>query len=209
MDATAEPRWLKRWFLRNLLAAMFALEAMVIVFIIVSARATRQDGPDETTFNQEPARSWRANHFKPVLRPPVLKVAEAKLRPDEPVIGVEVGGRARAYRLFAINDLTGHLINDVIGGVPVSVAYSNLSDCVRVYTDPRGSAPLDADVPGLLNREMVVKLAGIQYFHNSGKPVDPATNPSPIPYRLLTSTRTSWKEWTKHHPDTDVYVGGR
>jgi len=209
MDATDGLGWLKRRTVRYVLAAVLVLEAVVVVLIIAYASDSRRQNHAQTSFNPAPLVAWRVNRAQPVFRPPILKATEAKMRPDERVIGVEAGGIARAYRLAAFDDASGHLVNDLIGGVPVSVAYSNLSDCVRVYTDPEGSVPLDAEVTGLYNDEMIVKLRGSSYFHQSGEPVEPGKNPLPVPYRLLTPTRTTWKEWTQQHPATGVYVGGR
>jgi hypothetical protein len=209
MHTTDGLRWLRRWTGRHLLAGILVLEAVVVVLIVATVRASRRDAHIRTPVNEAPAGWWMINHAKPIIRPPILKATEAKLRGDDPVIGVEAGGNARAYRLNAFNHASGHLINDLIGSVPVSVAYSNLSDCVRVYTDPQGSEPLDVQVPGLLNGEMVVKLAGIMYFHSTGMPVQPGKNPPTLPFSHLTPTRTTWKEWVRQHPKTDVYVGGR
>jgi len=212
MDATVEVGWLRGGTARYVLAAVLVLEAVVIGLVVAyaSAPSPSRENPvvPSPIYQVSPVR-WRLNGATPVLRPPILKATEAKIGPDEPVIGVEAGGITRAYRLVAFDDASGHLVNDLIGGVPVSVAYSNLSDCVRVYTDPKGSAPLDAEVPGLYKGEMIVKLRGTMYFHQSGEPVEPGENPPPIPYSLLTPTRTTWKEWTRQHPTTDVYVGGR
>jgi hypothetical protein len=131
------------------------------------------------------------------------------MRPDEMVIGVEIGGRARAYSLSAFDHPMGHLVNDMIGGVAVSVAYCNLSRCVQVYTDPRATAPLEAEVAGVLDREMVIKLGGVAYFQRSSAPVEPAQSPAAIPYSLLAPTVVKWNQWTRQHPETDVYEGNR
>ena len=61
------------------------------------------------------------------------------------------------------------------GGVPASVAYCNLSDCLRVYTDPQASAPLRIEVAGQLNGGLVLAIGGSYYFQNSGRPVEPVT----------------------------------
>jgi hypothetical protein len=95
----------------------------------------------------------------------------------------------------------------MIGGVAVSVAYCDLSRCVRVYTDPRVSAPLEIEVAGTLNREMVIKLGGRFYFQRSGEAVKTTGRPGAIPYALLTPTLVKWQDWTRDHPQTDVYVG--
>ena len=102
-------------------------------------------------------------------------------------------------------------MNDLIGGVPVSVAYCDLTDCVRIYTDPQGSARRSTSRwPGCRDGEMVVKLDGVLYLHKSGTPVKPGAGSTPIPYDLLTPLRTTWREWSHaRHPGSDVYVGGR
>jgi hypothetical protein len=199
--------WLKGGPARKVLTAVLVLEAVVIVLIVAYERGSHQTNPAPIVVEQH--HSWGRRHApEPIRRPEVLKASQAKLGPDEPVIGVEVGGRARAYRLAAMEDDAHHLVNDLIGGVPVSVAYCNVSHCIRVYTDPQGSQPLDAEVPGLINGQMVIKLGGTLYFHESGKAVEPGQNPTAMPYAVLTPTVTTWKEWTRRHPDTDVYDGG-
>jgi hypothetical protein len=191
------------------LAAVLTIQAVVIVGIMASERAAQQADEARITVFQRPDVKWRQNQAAPILRPSTLAAHEAPLRPDEVVIGVDLGGKARAYRLGAFEGKSTHVVNDLIGGVPVSVAYCDLTQCVRIYTDPRGSAPLDAQVAGLLNNEMIIQLGGTLYFHQSGMPAVPTDNPPPIPYRLLTPTVTTWKEWTERHPETDVYLGDR
>jgi hypothetical protein len=218
---------------RNVLAVLLAVEAGVIVLVIAYARASHQADPVETIVRPGQVAWWRDNPVEPTLRPPVLRAKDAKIPPEEAVIGVEVGGKARAYRLAAFDDGSGHLVNDSIGGVPVSVCYCNLADSVRVYSDPQASAPLDAAVVGLPGGQMVIKLGGTLYFQKSGLPLDAenlaslgptlkqtllqkwgvsvqSTDKSPpIPYSLLIPTVTTWKEWKERHPGSEIFVGGR
>jgi hypothetical protein len=190
-------------------AAGLAVAAVVTGLIYGSERAALRAKESQITFNMGPVRSFWKFESKGILRPPIFKAEESGMRPDEAVFGVEVGGKARAYRSGAFHDGPDHLVNDMVDGVPVSVAYCDITDCVQVYTDPRGSAPLDVAVAGLLDGEMVVKLGGVLYFHKSSTPVEPGAAPAAIPYDLLTPTRTTWKEWLRRHPGTDVYVGVR
>jgi hypothetical protein len=191
----------------KVVAGILLLEAVVIGLIVTYERAPRPTAAAPILIEQH--HSWgRRQPPAPIRVPPVIQATKAQLRPEERVIGVELGGRARAYRLASLEDDRRHLVNDLIGGVPVSVAYCNVSHCVRVYTDPQGSQPLDAEVPGLLNGQMVIRLGGTLYFHESGRAVEPGENPPAMPYTLLTPTVTTWKEWTRLHPDTDVYDGG-
>jgi hypothetical protein len=194
---------------RRLLAAVLALEAVAIVSIAAQVRASRRVNEQRMTFNQRPGVWWLKNVAAPTVLPPIKKANEATIRPDEVVIGVELGGRARAYRLAAFDDASGHLVNDLLGGLPLSVAYCNITSTARVYTDPKGTAVLDAEILGLLDKEIVIRLGGHLYFHSSGKPVEPDKGPPPMPFRLLTPTLTTWQDWAKHHPATDVFVGGR
>ena len=93
----------------------------------------------------------------------------------------------------------------------MTVAYCDITECIRVYTDPEGSAPLGLSVGGLYldngHHQMVVKLDGRFYFHKSGKPIEPGSGLASISYDLIEPTRTTWKEWVRRHPDTDVYTG--
>jgi hypothetical protein len=215
------------------LAAVLTLEAMGIVGIVAAERsAQRADearisvfqkaglawkkvfvdvytGSEAPKYGEKAGLVWRKRLAEPILRPPSLAAYEAKLQPDEMVIGVEVGGKAQAYRFAAFELKSGHLVNDLVGGVPVSVAYCDLTECLRVYSDPRGSEPLDLKVAGVLNGEMIVRHGGSMYFHKSGKEVEPGNNSPTLPYPLITPTVTTWKEWTTRHPDTRVYIGKR
>ena len=216
---------------RMVLAAVLTLEATGIVGIVAAERSG-SGGKGGYRFFKRPAPhgrrySWmytlaappqtekrRASSggkrlAEPILRPPSLAANEAKLQPDEMVIGVEVGGKAQAYRFAAFELKSGHLVNDLVGGVPVSVAYCDKSECLRVYSDPGGSEPLDLRVAGILNDEMIVRHGGRMYFHKSGKEVEPREGSPTLPYALINPTVTTWKEWTARHPDTRVYIGDR
>jgi hypothetical protein len=49
-----------------------------------------------------------------------------------------VGGKAPACRLAAFDDASGHLVNDLVGGMPVSVADCNITYRQTVATRGRG-----------------------------------------------------------------------
>jgi hypothetical protein len=209
MSLAAGLRSLMRPTWGKMLASLLLLETGVVLTVV--ATEVRMDNWDRgrMSYKLNPMTLWKDNPARPTVRPPVVAAAAARLQPQEYVIGVEIRGKARAYSVTAFDDPSGHLVNDLIDGVPVSVAYSNLSLSVRVYADPEGSRPLDAEVTGLLNGQMIIRLAGNVYFHDTGMPVEPAKNPPPIPYELLTPTVTTWKAWRDLHPESDIYVGGR
>ena len=82
--------------------------------------------------------SDRVEIRSPGLRtPPTTPASSAAIDDAEEVIGVEAGGRARAYRLRSLADPTSHIINDLVGGSAVTVTYCDKSGCVRAF----GGAP--------------------------------------------------------------------
>jgi hypothetical protein len=192
---------------RRIVAAVIALQVVGIALVVVLERRARLAEEAGMSFKLRPDVWWVENPAKGTLRPPIIRAAESTLKPDDYVIGVEAGGKARAYRLTAFDDASGHIVNDLIGDVPVSVTYCNISHCVRVYTDSDSHEPLDAEVVGLMNSQMIVKLGGVPYFHETGQPVEPDKNPSPIPYSLIAPALTTWKTWKQQHPETEVFEG--
>ena len=88
-----------------------------------------------------------------------------------------------------------HVINDVVGQVPVTVSYCNRTDCVRVFTTGDDShQPLDVGVGGFADGKMLLHLAHRNFRQDSRE----------IPLPSLEFERTTWKSWKTAHPDTDV-----
>src|SRR5438105_7303951 len=81
-------------------------------------------------------------------RPAAVPADEADLDANTEVIGVVVGGKARAYVLAALRGPMHHVVNDVLGADPVTVTYSDRADCVRVFTGPAAGRPLDFGLGG-------------------------------------------------------------
>jgi hypothetical protein len=145
-----------------------------------------------------------------IVRPPIVEAGASGLRPDEEVIGVEVDGHPRAYRLAAFRDRSHHVVNDVIDGVPVTVSYCDISDCVRTYTDRGKSGPLEVSVAGLFEGgDMVLDVGGHLYFQKTGEPLQPVEGRSTLPLERLSPTRTTWERWRRDHPSSGVYRGDR
>jgi Protein of unknown function (DUF3179) len=192
------------------IAAAILAEAIAVASVVGYERRSRRAEERGMTFSHNPNSWWVDNPARPTNNPPVLAGTLAKIKPTDWVIGVEIAGRQRAYRVDAFDDPSGHLVNDMIGGIPVSVAYSNITRTARVYTDRKESSLLDAEIIGLLNtHEMVIRLRGHLYSHLSGRPVEPEKAPPAMPYELLTPAVMTWQEWLARHPETDVFIGGR
>jgi Protein of unknown function (DUF3179) len=190
-----------------MLTVVLVVQCLLVAAFVAHDRAERRRELDPMNFSQNPGAWLVDNDSKPIVRPRVIAANEAALRPEELVIGVEAAGHPRAYRLAALEDPRRHVVNDLIGGVPVSVVYCNLTQCLRVYTDSAGFGPLDVEIAGLFNGEMVVRLRGGLYLQNSGAALEPTKSPPSAPYRLLAPELATWSEWAARHPDTDAYVG--
>jgi len=158
-----------------------------------------------------PARSpYDLADLPPVQQPPALSAAAVRLADDAEVIGVAAGGRHRAYALDAFVYWTKrHVVNDVVGGVPITVTHCDLTECTRVFTAPDRDGPLDVSVGGWGGRfeesGLLLRVGSTRYRQTTGEPLkdgDP-----PFPYAPAEYVRTTWKRWREAHPDTDVYVG--
>jgi hypothetical protein len=187
---------------------VLALQVVGLVLVLAREHAAQDAGPQASVLENSPERWWRPSNDPPIVQPRAFAANAARIDPTEEVIGVEVEGIARAYRLGALASYRGHLVNDVVGATPVSVAYCNLSDCVTAYTGPRDSGPLALEVAGMVNLEMVLKVEGNLYYQKSSAPMDPAKSPPSMPLTGLKPVRTTWAEWQRLHPATDVYLGG-
>jgi len=55
-------------------------------------------------------------------RKPVREAA-SELKPDELVLGVEVGGEARAYPINMLSGPSHEILNDILGGRPIAATW--------------------------------------------------------------------------------------
>ncbi len=192
---------------RALVAAVLVAEAIVIGGVVAAEFASRRAEEARISFKLRPGTVWRDNPAMPIRDPRVVEAASAEIKPEALVVGVEMNGRARAYLLEALEDPRRHLVSDNIDGVPLTVAYCNLGQCVRVFSRPKGARPIDIEVVGLLNQQMVIKVDGNLYLQSTGEPVEPEKDATPMSCDSRTPVVTTWKAWTDLHPGTDVYEG--
>ena len=114
-----------------------------------------------------------------VNRPPTVPAAEALLADDDIVIGVVVGGKARAYRLKAFKFIARHVVNDVINGTAVTVTYCDRDGCLRAFAADVDE-PLPVRVGGF--REGLLLRIGDSYFEQkTGRTADGEG----LPYRTM------------------------
>lgn len=138
----------------------------------------------------------------PGIRDPrIAPATQIELADDEPVVGVSVGGRHRAYCLAALSPMQCHVVNDCIDGTPVTVTFCDRTDCARVFTGP-GHNPLDVWTAGYMNG-LMLRYRGQFFLQATARPVA-ATADAAEALPTLASVRTTWKDWRLTHPDTQV-----
>ena len=197
-----------------------------VPLIARSGNGAPADGPPVATPDGRPGAVPPGRHMRPftlevngILRPATLEADEARVSDDRVVIGVRVGMMARAYLLSAFGEnnlqfpigrtgiamidaqdeaaLARHVVNDIVGGQPITVTYCGLQQCARVLTEVNRGAPLDVAVGGWDDGLLLFIDGSRMPQRSDGIPLED------VPFEL-----TTWKEWRDEHPQTDVYVGG-
>jgi hypothetical protein len=129
------------------------------------------------------------------------------LNDDDPVFGVDINGDSRAYPLRIAN--WHEMVNDVVGGVPVSLAYCTLCGAGILF-DGRVAGrehPFTFGSSGLLyrsNKLMYDRQTDSLWNQFTGRPVVGPLTGSNIELRVLPVALTSWAQWRVRHPVTRV-----
>ena len=121
------------------------------------------------------------------------------------VVGVEIDGDARAYpiRIIAWHEM----VNDTIGGVPVSLAYCTLCGSPILFDGRVGPEVYRFGTSGLLyrsNKLMYDRNTRTLWNQFSGKPAWGPLVGEDIRLKVLPVVVTTWSEWFARHPDTTV-----
>jgi hypothetical protein len=128
------------------------------------------------------------------------------LEPGEPVFGVSLNGDSRAYPLRILD--WHEMANDVVGGVPVSLAYCTLCGAGIAYDGraPDGSTYTFGSSGFLFrsNKLMYDRQTRTLWNQLTGKPVLGPLAATDVRLSLLPVVLTSWAEWQDQHPDTLV-----
>ena len=128
------------------------------------------------------------------------------LQDDELVFGVRINGDASAYPLRILD--WHEMFNDVVGGVPVALAYCTLCGSGILYeTKLPGRQRFVFGSSGLLyrsNKLMYDRRTNSLWNQFTGRPVVGALTGSGIELVARPVTITSWKRWLERNPDTKV-----
>ncbi len=150
----------------------------------------------------------RKDGIPALINPTHTGAAEAGyLNDDDLVFGVEINGDARAYPLRILD--WHEMFNDVIGGVPVALAYCTLCGSGILYetlVQPRKD-PFVFGSSGFLyrsNKLMYDQLTHSLWNQFTGRPVVGPLTGSGIELKVRPVTITSWKDWRHRHLGTKV-----
>lgn len=129
------------------------------------------------------------------------------LTPGELVFGVEIAGDARAYPLRILD--WHEMFNDVVGGVPVSLAYCTLCGAGILFkTNVEGfDEPFTFGSSGFLfrsNKLMYDRQTDSLWNQFTGRPVSGPLAGSNVELEILPVAITSWRDWKARNPDTRV-----
>ena len=129
------------------------------------------------------------------------------LQDDELVFGIEIEGDARAWPLRILD--WHEMLNDVVGGVPVTLAYCTLCGSGILYDAraPGYDEPFVFGSSGFIYRsnKLMYDQATHSLWHQfTGRPVVGPLTGSGIELKALPVTITTWQEWRRQHPDTRV-----
>ncbi len=129
----------------------------------------------------------------------------AYLDGDEPVVGVSINGQARAYPLRILDHH--EIVNDTVGGVPISLSTSPINGTVTLYETNADGRPHTFGTSGYLYQgdKLLYDRATRSLWHSiTGEPVVGRLALSGINLNRLPSTVTAWSAWKEKHPDTSV-----
>ena len=131
---------------------------------------------------------------------------------DDEVFGVEINGDARAYPLRIMG--WHEMFNDVIGGVPVSLAYCTLCGAGILFEgDYEGRQKFGVKEPftfgssGFLyqsNKLMYDRQTDSLWNQFTGQPVSGPLRGSGIELKIRPVVITTWGQWKKDNPHTQV-----
>lgn len=140
-------------------------------------------------------------------QPKAISAREATyLVPEEPVFGIALGGESRAYPLRIMD--WHEMANDVVGGVPLALAYCTLCGSGIAYATglPNGTTYTFGS-SGLLyesNKLMYDRKTRTLWNQFTGRPVLGELATTDLELEILPVVLTTWEAWSAQHPETEV-----
>lgn len=148
----------------------------------------------------------RVDGIPALVNPKMLPADKAAyLVGSEPVFGVSLHDDHRAYPLRILD--WHEMANDVVGGVPVALAYCTLCGAGILYDARAGGVSYQFGSSGFLmrsNKLMYDRQTRTLWNQLTGEPVIGRLAGQTVRLKILPVVLTSWAEWKQMHPDTQV-----
>ncbi len=138
--------------------------------------------------------------IEPIVQPDLVPAKEAKLADDEMMITIEVGGQHQAYWIRDLSQPGSHVVNDMVGGLAISITYCDQTDFARVFSDPETDKPLKLRTAGWMKKQLALQVGSPENIHLHDDKM--------IPLDDYPFVRVPFGQWRSEHPDGLVYVGG-
>jgi hypothetical protein len=132
--------------------------------------------------------------------PVVLSYAAPGVRQRDIMLGVEIGGAARAFPYDAV--VAGKLVLDHVGPAPVLLVVGPDGESVRVFRAPQGAEFYRIDGARDPLAPLMLDSAGTKWNFQGCA----ADNPSRCLERVE-AIKDYWFDWRHYHPGTTVYRG--
>ncbi len=141
-----------------------------------------------------------------LTNPKLIEAVKADYLNDRDLVfGVWLNDDARAYPLRIMD--SHEMLNDVVGGQPVSLAYCTLCRSGILFDTKVGGGTFTFGSSGLLyrsNKLMYDRETESLWMTIPGEPVSGKLADSGIKLKRLPVVVTTWQDWREKHPDTRV-----
>ncbi len=179
------------------------MRAMTLPAVLLSLALAGCAG---STTAPQVSRGLKTAVLPPLDHSPLLRARAATyLKPEEPVLGVEIEGDARAYPL-RILDWHG-VANETVHQIPVAVAYCRPCGSVALYRTDTAKGILILAASGRFqegDQLLVDQQTGTLWSQLTGRPVEGPLAGSGIRLQALPVVLTIWRSWFEEHPETRV-----
>ncbi|MCP5029164.1 MAG: DUF3179 domain-containing protein [Actinomycetia bacterium] len=142
--------------------------------------------------------------IRPIDQPLYMCTGDIEFFTDEePVIAVEINGDARAYPIGIL--ISHEIVNDVVGGVPVTVTYCPLCNSAIAYDRRLGDRLLDFGTSGMLYQSALVmydRQTGTLWTHFDGRAIVGHLEGEALD--IIPLSTVSWSDWREAHPESLV-----
>jgi hypothetical protein len=144
--------------------------------------------------------------FPPKSGLAAVPAAQAALRDDDLVLGVVVGGAARAYPVNLMWEPQNEALNDTLGGEPIAVTWCPIAHSGVVYDRALGGRTLELGAVGLEKGVFILydRQTDTRWSQVSGRAMRGRLEGQAL--RKRDSTMTTWGRWRALHADTTVYI---